>query len=40
MTQGETKTFQPQEISAMVLLKMKEIAEAKIGAEVKKAVVT
>ncbi|PWN25740.1 putative SSB2-heat shock protein of HSP70 family, cytosolic [Jaminaea rosea] len=37
---GETKQFSPQEISAMVLSKMKEIAEAKIGKEVKKAVVT
>ena len=37
---GEKKQFAPQEISAMVLLKMKEIAEAKIGKEVKKAVVT
>jgi len=37
---GETKQFAPQEISSMVLLKMKEIAEAKIGKEVKKAVVT
>lgn len=37
---GETKQFSPQEISSMVLLKMKEIAEAKIGKEVKKAVVT
>jgi heat shock protein 1/8 len=38
--QGEKKQFSPQEISAMVLTKMKEIAEAKIGKEVKKAVVT
>ncbi len=30
----------PQEISSMVLTKMKEIAEAKIGKEVKKAVIT
>lgn len=37
---GEEKQFSPQEISAMVLSKMKEIAEAKIGKEVKKAVVT
>lgn len=37
---GEKKQFAPQEISSMVLLKMKEIAEAKIGKEVKKAVVT
>ena len=37
---NETKTFSPQEISSMVLTKMKEIAEAKIGKEVKKAVVT
>ena len=37
---GETKTFSPQEISAMVLGKMKEIAEAKIGKKVEKAVIT
>ena len=37
---GEKKQFSPQEISAMVLSKMREIAEAKIGKEVKKAVVT
>ncbi|ETS62365.1 hypothetical protein PaG_03450 [Moesziomyces aphidis] len=30
---GETKQFSPQEISSMVLTKMKEIAEAKIGKE-------
>ena len=37
---GETKQFSPQEISSMVLTKMKEIAEAKIGKEIKKAVIT
>ncbi|KAI7905624.1 heat shock 70 kDa protein 2, partial [Cokeromyces recurvatus] len=38
--EGETKTFSPQEISSMVLIKMKEIAEAKLGKKVSKAVVT
>lgn len=37
---GEEKTFSPQEISSMVLVKMKEIAEAKLGKTVTKAVVT
>jgi L1 cell adhesion molecule like protein len=37
---GEEKTFSPEEISSMVLIKMKEIAEAYIGKEVKNAVVT
>jgi heat shock protein 1/8 len=37
---GETKSFTPQEISAMVLTKMKEIAEIKIGKKVEKAVIT
>ena len=37
---GETKTFQPEEISSMVLTKMKEIAESYIGEEVTDAVVT
>ncbi|KAE9406390.1 heat shock protein 70 [Gymnopus androsaceus JB14] len=37
---GEEKTFSPQEISSMVLVKMKEISEAKLGKTVKKAVVT
>jgi len=37
---GETKQFSPQEISAMVLTKMKEVAEVKLGKKVEKAVVT
>jgi heat shock protein 1/8 len=37
---NEKKTFSAQEISAMVLLKMKEIAETKLGKKVEKAVIT
>jgi len=37
---GESRTFFPEEISSMVLSKMKEIAEAYIGDKVKKAVIT
>jgi heat shock protein 1/8 len=37
---GETKQFAPEEVSSMVLLKMKEIAESYLGKEVRKAVVT
>ena len=38
--QGETKSFFPEEISSMILLKMKETAEAYIGKPVSDAVIT
>lgn len=37
---GEQKLFQPEEISSMVLTKMREVAEAYIGKPVKNAVIT
>lgn len=38
--QGEEKTFSPEEISSMVLVKMKETAEQFLGHKIEKAVVT
>ncbi len=37
---GETKTYSPQEISAMVLAKMRADAEAKLGEKIEEAVIT
>ena len=37
---NELKTFQPEEISSMILTKMKEIAESYVGSTVRDAVIT
>lgn len=37
---GEVKQFSPEEISSMVLIKMREIAEAYLGQQIKNAVIT
>jgi len=37
---GETKDFAPEEVSSMVLVKMKEIAEAYLGSKINDAVIT
>jgi len=37
---GENKSFAPEEISSMVLIKMREIDEAYLGKDVKNAVIT
>ena len=37
---GENKSFSPEEVSSMVLIKMKETAEAYLGSTVTNAVIT
>lgn len=37
---GQTKQFYPEEISSMILMKMKETAETYLGYEIKDAVIS